>query len=143
MYVADHLVLRQKAFGGDLDDYIEGNDGRDILVGDMALYETWPNSRLPKRISTIDCDVGGSDDLYGGEGDVDYIVGGSSNDTIFADDSTYTDNSTLGIVFGDHAEIMFYENHSHRLDQAIAINADCESGGSDIIILGPGDDWVS
>ena len=46
-------------------------------MGDLALYETWPDTRLPKLISTIDCDVGGNDILYGGDGDVDYIVGGS------------------------------------------------------------------
>ena len=44
------------------------------------------------------------------------------------------------LVFGDHAEIMFYED---ELQQAIAIDGEYSSGGSDTTTLGLGDDLVS
>ena len=74
---------------------------------------------------------------------MDYIVAGRLNDTVFADDSSSTSSTTSDVVFGDHGEIMFYENESHKLRQAITIDGDCNSGGSDVITLGPGDDLVS
>ena len=132
-----------KAFGGDLDDYIEGNDGKDIIVGDFAFYDTWSNSTFPELILTINCSIGGADTLYGGEGQVDYIVGGTLNDTIYADDHSSTDSHNSDVVFGDHAEIMFYMDESHKLKQAITIDSECDSSGSDFIALGPADDLVS
>ena len=92
---------------------------------------------------TINCNIGGNDTLHGGDGNIDYIVGGTLNDMIYADDINSSNNANSDVVFGDHAEIMFYEDESHKLHQAITIDGNCSSGGSDIIILGPGDDLVS
>ena len=133
--------MRCKAFGGGLDDYIEGNDGRDILVGDFAFYDTSSTSRYPKLLLTINCSFGGEDTLYGGNGLVDYIVGGSGDDIIQADSSLSTNSSNLDVVFGDHAEILFYEDETHRLQQALTTDPGC-GPGNDIITLGPGDDLV-
>ena len=91
---------------------------------------------------TIDCSVGGYDTLHGGEGDVDYIVGGSFDDAIYGDHNASTNIANSDVVFGDHAEIVFYANETHKLQHAITIDGNC-SGGSDIITLGPGDDLVS
>ena len=136
------IFFSLKAFGGDDDDYIEGNDGRDIIMGDFGFYDTWSFSGNPKLLVSINCTYGGEDALYGGDGDVDYIVGGRSDDTIYGDDTSSTNNENLDLVFGDHAQIMFYEEQSHKLAHAVTTNAGC-NGGNDDIWLGPGDDLVS
>ena len=74
---------------------------------------------------------------------MDYLVGGSFDDTINADDSNSTNDGNSDVVFGDHAKILFYEDISHKLQEAITRDEECESGGSDVITLGPGDDLVS
>ena len=71
--VTDELFFpTHKAFGGDLHDYIEGNDGKDVIIGDFAFYDTWADSSYPKLLLTINCSLGGTDSLHGGNGDVDY-----------------------------------------------------------------------
>ena len=80
--------------------------------------------------------------MHGEDGNVDYMIGGSLYDTIFADESVSTNSSNLDTVFGDHAEMVFYWNESHKLQQAVTTDAGC-NGGSALITLGPGDDWVS
>ena len=95
----------------------------------------------------MNCSLGGSDggndSLHGGDGDVDYIVGGSLNDTIYGDEKNSTNVANSDVVFGDYAEIMFYGNVSHKLEMAVTIDGDCSIDGNDIISLGPGDDMVS
>ena len=132
-----------KAFGGDFDDFIKGNDGKDIVVGDFAFYNTSAAMGYPEVLRSINCDVGGADTLLGGDGEMDYIVAGRFNDTVFADDSSSTNSANSDVVFGDHGEIMFYDDESHKLQQAITTDVDCDSGGSDVITLGPGNDLVS
>ena len=39
-------------------------------------------------------------------------------------------------------EIIFYADESHKLQQAITIDGECNNDGSDIISLGAGDDLV-
>ena len=92
---------------------------------------------------TINCSLGGSDSLHGGDGDVDYIIGGSLNDTIYGDDNNSTNIGNSDVVFGDHAEILFNGHESHILEQVATIDGNCSSGGNDIISMGPGDDLVS
>ena len=60
---------------------------------------------------------------------------------IYADNSSVNSGGNRDIVFGDHAEIMFDEDVSHKLEQAATIDAGC-NGGSDVITLGAGDDMV-
>ena len=64
----------------DLHDYIEGNEGNDIIIGDFAFYDTWGISSYPKLLLTMNCNIGGTDTLHGGDGDIDYLVGGSLNE---------------------------------------------------------------
>lgn len=90
---------------------------------------------FPTTLSTLGCDMGGDDNLFGGEGVVNYIVGGSYNDTIYG-------SSAMDLVFGDHAIIVLYGDTSHKLKMAQTTNATC-GGGSDAMFLGEGDDIVS
>ena len=83
---------------------------------------------------SINCSFGGDDELQGGTGEVDYIVGGSRNDNI-------TGGGGMDLVFGDHAFITLYADESHKLKYATTTDADC-AGGVDTIILGGGDDLV-
>jgi len=83
----------------------------------------------------LNCSLGGFDSLYGGPGDVDYLVGGSHSDYIEG-------NSGPDLVFGDHASITLYADVSHKLKYATTTHAGC-GGSSDSIILGRGDDIVS
>ena len=68
-----------------------------------------------------------------------HFVGSSFNDTIHADDSNSTNNANSDVVFGDHAETMFYEEESHKLQQAITVDGECNNGGGDLITSGPGE----
>ena len=69
------------AIGGMGDDVIHGNDGMDIIVGDSAAIAFYSNrlnisDRLwsaPMSITSIFCQHGGEDSLYGGTGTVDYM----------------------------------------------------------------------
>ena len=118
-----------------------------MIIGDFAFYDTWDDSGHPKLLLTMNCSVGGSaggsDSLHGGDGDVDYTIGGSLNDAIYGDDKNSTNVANSDVIFGDYAEIMFYGNVSHRLQEAVTIDGNCSSAGNDIISLGPGDDVVS
>ncbi len=89
----------------------------------------------PTSLSTLGCDHGGNDELSGGEGTVNYIVGGSFNDTIQG-------SSAMDLAFGDHASISLYADSSHKLQIAETAEAAC-AGGLDEIYLGAGDDIVS
>lgn len=80
---------------------------------------------------SIDCANGGDDELYGGDGLVDYLIGGSFNDTIEGQDG-------MDLAFGDHASLSFYETESHQLRHATTKDPSC-AGGTDYIDLGSGD----
>ena len=146
------------AIGGYLDDNISGNLGNDIIVsnnpkqrsetqprfthscllhqfGDSAKLLFDIDSGYPTSLLTLGCDQGGNDILSGGEGVVNYIVGGSFDDKIQG-------SGAMDLVFGDHASIILYGDASHKLKIAITVNASC-SGGSDEIRLEDGDDIVS
>jgi Ca2+-binding RTX toxin-like protein len=72
------------AIGGYGGDWIWAGNGSDIVVGDSAeilFYEETPLPdslfwNVPKSITTIDCEYSGEDHLFGGDGEVDYIIGG-------------------------------------------------------------------
>jgi Ca2+-binding RTX toxin-like protein len=91
----------------------------------------YAESTSPKHLLSISCCLGGNDKIYGGAGDVDYLIGGGFNDTIEGNDG-------MDLVFGDHAFLTFYETESHRLRYATTTNHSC-SGGDDTINLGAGD----
>ena len=69
------------AIGGIGGDVIYGDDGMDILVGDNAAmtFYTVPNSTggllrgAPRTISSMSCEDGGKDFIYGGPGAVNYM----------------------------------------------------------------------
>jgi len=126
------------AIGGQGDDTITGGSQRDILFGDIALVVNYPGLDTPhKLISTSGitktCEtVGGSDTIFGGDGEVDYIVGGTFGDTIDGEDG-------MDLVIGDHGYIELNETKAYRLVYAKSIDPSC-NGGADKITLGDGDD---
>jgi len=87
----------------------------------------------PKLLETIHCSDGAADQLYGGPGEVDYIIGGAYDDYIEG-------NEGMDLVFGDHARIELFEA-SHKLKYSQSTDFGC-TGANDTIILGPGDDMV-
>lgn len=134
------------AIGGQNDDLIYGDDQRDILLGDSAeiLFYTSELTRpgdpfdpghfwsVPHSINTVGCEYSGDDIIYGGNGAVDYLVGGGEDDTIYGEGGP-------DLAFGDHANILLYEWDPYRLAFATTADANC-TGGSDSIILGEGND---
>ena len=79
-----------------------------------------------------DCALGGSDTLRGGDGIVDYLIGGAYDDVIYGEDG-------MDLAFGDHASIWLYEDETHKLQYATTTEASC-TPGADTISLGSGDD---
>jgi len=141
------------AIGGASDDKLYGDDGRDILVGDSAemffhssiLNRTGKPAEkgyfwnVPKSVTTISCEYSGNDTIFGGDGAVDYIIGGGNDDFIYG-------NAGPDLVIGDHGNILFYDDEefggdetAYKLLFATAIEANC-TGGSDYIELGNGND---
>jgi len=72
--------------------------------------------------------------LFGGAGDVDYLVGGAWGDTMEGNDG-------MDLVMGDHAKFEFTSSVSHQLQYAETIDPTC-TGGADVIRLGRGNDMV-
>lgn len=100
--------------------------------GDLGEVFFWPNSTSPQRLETVACSIGGSDEIHGGDGPVDYLIGGSYNDTIYGDGG-------VDVVFGDHAVIDLSETMPFKLQYAKTIEHACK-GGDDTMFLGSGDD---
>ena len=106
------------AIGGAHGDYIEGNEGNDIILGDFGLYDSKVQF-LPNQLyeSIIDhYEVAGSDEIYGGPGD-DILMGQEEDDTI--EGGGGSDD-----IYGGHHKVRFafflsfpvYANHfaSHK-----------------------------
>ena len=80
-------------------DTIEGNDGVDIIFGDLGRIDQVAgtiriaNTGFVERIISTETGLGGNDDILGGR-DIDYIIGGAGDDTVDGG----ADNN---IVFGD------------------------------------------
>ena len=84
-------------------DTIEGNDGVDIIFGDLGRIDQVAgtiriaNTGFVERIISTETGLGGNDDILGGR-DIDYIIGGAGDDTVDGG----ADNN---IVFGDAGDI--------------------------------------
>lgn len=85
-------------------------------------------------MSSLSCKDGGKDSLSGGS-DVDYLFGGGDIDFVDGGDG-------MDMAFGDHGRVECYKEVSHKLKYATTTDAGC-FGGSDEIVLGSGDDFVS
>jgi Ca2+-binding RTX toxin-like protein len=73
------------AIGGYGDDWIWGENGTNVVVGDSAEITFYENSpviagsllwNVLKNVTSTGCEFSGADQLFGGDGDVDYIIGG-------------------------------------------------------------------
>jgi Ca2+-binding RTX toxin-like protein len=134
----DTLILNagdDVGIGGYRNDSLEGGDGRDILFGDAAQVYYYASSTSPHLLISIDCEAGGDDTLYGGAGDVDYIVGGGFADEIWGGTNSTGVSDGCDLVFGDHAQILLFEDPPFKLLKAETIFANC-TGGNDRIFLG-------
>lgn len=143
----DTIILadgNDTAIGGQSGDNISSTTGFNILVGDSAVILFYPSPlpslsadeagyfwSIPMSIESIDCKFGGDDEILGGNG-TDYVVGGSFNDVIDA-------NEGADLVFGDHAIIFMYNDPPFKLLNATTIDASCAQG-EDNITLGDGND---
>jgi len=129
--------------GGDSQDYIEGNLGSDIAVGDCASILFYPNYFIDSVTSTS-TDVGKPDVLKMGGGD-DIAIAGDGGDEIYGD-------TGRDILLGDSGEISFYDaklprdgedptgyfwNVPHLIE-----TISCAEGGGDRIYAGDGRDVV-
>ena len=88
-------------------------------------------SDFPKQALSLDCCLGNNDTIFGGAGEVDYLVGGGMHDVIHGQEGP-------DLVFGDHALIVFDVDVSYKLNYARTTNQSC-AGGNDTIFLGGGD----
>lgn len=167
VYEAIQKVLKTKdtlAFGSD---YIDGGDGDDLIFGDDGRNEGVDVSVKIKGGNdiilggtgndVIDGDFGndqinggnGSDLIYGGMGD-DTLDGGAGNDFIFGDDGKVAyghdrdetgkwfnqNGTTYREVFGDTIDAV------GRAFGISNITASTKDGGNDTIIAGNGSDFV-
>ncbi|CAB9505193.1 Kringle domain [Seminavis robusta] len=139
---SDILILNggnDIGIGGFKNDSVHGGDGMDIILGDSGRIEFYHDSLSPKLILPLDCEYGGPDTLYGGNGEVDYIIGGGFSDVIYGGTDVLDAADGSDLVFGDHAEIMLEEEPAYKLIRAEITLPEC-TGGDDSIYLGAGDD---
>ena len=116
---------------GGFDDYVEGNEGKDLVFGDHAfieLDEITPYMLKYATTTNTNC-TPGNDTIYLGSGD-DLAFGGGSGDIIFGEDGQ-------DIVLGDFG---LYDTRQNTSEYVRVISTDTESGGDDNITLGSGDD---
>ena len=100
------------------------------LLGETLPFEDAYSKQVPRSILSTSCQDGGADHLYGGSGDVDYIIGGSFNDYVEG-------NEGMDLVFGDHAFILLNSTMPYKLEYAKTIYANC-TPDNDNITLGLG-----
>lgn len=129
--------------GGGSTNYLEGNDGNDLAIGDCASIVFTSHYFLESITSTFPS-VGMADVIMMGDGN-DLAIGGSGNDTIDGHNGT-------NILLGDSALILFYGT---ELDAGSSPEAEnfwgvpqsvetiyCEYGDEDAIYGGNGTDYI-
>ena len=123
---------RDVLIGGDLNDTIKGGMGSDLIFGDFGTLEfevEAPNLAGARQMSTIDCNQGGSDRLYGEYGD-DVVIGGALGDNI-------SGGSGDDVLAGDCISVLFGQTDFNVTE---IHSSDTSIGGEDTIYMGPGDD---
>ncbi len=117
-------------------DTVDSGNGDDIVIGDLAriLLE----EGLPDQIISIQTQLGGQDDIFGGDG-FDILLGGEGRDRI-------SGGNGIDILIGDNGFIDFIDGKPSVVEtrQSPFGNGDYLDGGedSDIIIGGEGRDTV-
>ena len=117
-------------------DTIDSGNGDDIVIGDLAriLLE----EGLPAQIISIQTQLGGQDEIFGGDG-FDILLGGEYSDRISGGDG-------IDILIGDNGFIDFTDGKPSFVETRPSSlgDADYLDGGedSDIIIGGEGRDTV-
>ena len=120
------------------DDTIEGNDGVDIIFGDLGRIDQVTdtirinNTGFVERIVSTDVGVGGNDTILGGR-DIDYIIAGGGDDSVDA-------GAANNIAFGDAGDIQINIVNGVPDDLALVTSVTGDVGGSDSISALYGDD---
>ena len=147
-------------FGGQDDDVLHGGTGGDIVFGDRGLV-VYGNglgvlanggpgdvisdgTLLPVTLITSrDTTVGGSDTITTGLGAPDRVIGGVDGDTITTNrGGGFTTADGNVIVFGDNGLIDYTSADGDPSDIDRVWTIDPDTGGSDTITTGAGDDIV-
>ncbi len=85
--------------GGAFTDTIDGADGNDLIVGDLAVAGF--TTLFLESVTSINPDVGAADQILAGPGD-DKVIGGLGNDNIEGGSDDGED-----LIFGDHGHASF------------------------------------
>ena len=130
--------------GGPGNDQLTGELGNDILVGDQA-YIQRSESDVVERIATrqyitaidgatsIDYPAdGGSDHLYGNEGD-DFILGGAGADYLYGNDGK-------DVILGDNGVVVRTDPNAN--DSNDIYSTEAAIGGGDALDGGAGNDFI-
>ncbi|MGL5197096.1 MAG: proprotein convertase P-domain-containing protein, partial [Chroococcales cyanobacterium] len=123
-------------------DYISGNDGDDIILGDNAWIHRNADLEI-ERIETIFPEFGGDDVIFGNDGG-DIIIGGFGQDTLDGaegPDIILGDNGLLDYTLDDNLATL---NLVTVTDPTLG-DADVIYGGdgNDLIFGGTSGDWIS
>ncbi|ANG63895.1 hypothetical protein A8C75_16365 [Marinobacterium aestuarii] len=130
---------RDLIFGGLGNELIEAGAGNDAVVGDLgvALYNSNDTDPLTlDQLDSVSSDIGGSDEIHGGDGD-DVLIGGGGDDFLFGD----ANNDFLS---GDGGRATYVEGVLHIAETTeLFIGGDDELDGgadNDILLGGFGSD---
>ncbi|HYW20936.1 MAG TPA: DUF4347 domain-containing protein [Nodularia sp. (in: cyanobacteria)] len=118
--------------GGSLGDNIQGNTGKDILLGDHGRIQR-NAADVVERITTILENNGGNDTISGNE-DADIALGGIGDDTITGGDDVADD-----ILLGDNGTVV---RNDGSVDANDIFSQSPEFGGVDTITGGAGNDII-
>jgi Ca2+-binding RTX toxin-like protein len=116
-------------FGGAMNDVINVNNGRNIVVGDSA-QATFDASGAIRTLQTIAPTIGGNDRVNAGTGN-DLVFGGVSNDNLNAADGN-------NVLVGDNASATFDASGAIRT----LSTTDSMAAGLDWITTGAGRDAI-
>ena len=116
-------------FGGAMNDVINVNNGRNIVVGDSA-QATFDSSGAIRTLQTIAPTIGGNDRVTSGTGN-DIVFGGVSNDNLNASDGN-------NVLVGDNASATFDALGAIRT----LTTTDSMAAGLDWITTGTGRDAI-
>ncbi|MCA8987281.1 MAG: hypothetical protein KDA78_06555, partial [Planctomycetaceae bacterium] len=122
--------LPTRAFGNGGNDYLEGYDGVDVLVGGSG------NDTIKG--------YGGNDRLYGGSGN-DYIDAGSGNDYAYGNDGNDTIKGGYGNDYlngGNHNDTLLGESGNDRINGMSGNDHINGGSGTDTMWGGSGDDVI-
>ncbi|MFB3886819.1 MAG: hypothetical protein ACE144_16445 [Thermodesulfobacteriota bacterium] len=115
--------------GGALGDRITGGPTDDVVFGDGG-YVWRDAGSVVTKVESLDPAVGGTDTIFGNEGD-DIILGGAGDDIIYGNDGH-------DVIFGDNGAVQFGSGvkRINSIDEGIGGNDTINGNSGDDILLG-------